>query len=158
MYSKGDLKVTDPPCASMDEDGYCNEYDMAKAEVHVHAVMDSRGGYTKDLEPTAYLPHSCDEWVIGGLPEIEAMITDLMLAHRKISGKSCHPFQWIDPEDLEPGEDEEIIAVTSTGEIMFGEFIEKGYWLMPPGVDEEFEYDNVVAWMPKPTYVRPEED
>lgn len=27
--------------------------------------------------PCAYLPHSCDEWVIGGPEQIKAMIEDL---------------------------------------------------------------------------------
>lgn len=40
-------------------------------------------GHDHDLGtdvPTAYLPHSCDEWVIGGRAEVEAMIADLQSA------------------------------------------------------------------------------
>ena len=85
MYSKGDLKVTDPPCVTMDDDGDCNEYDKATMEMHKHAVRDSRDH--EDLTPNARgccLPHSCDEWVIGGIPEIEAMIADLQEAAKII--------------------------------------------------------------------------
>ena len=31
-----------------------------------------------------YLPHSCDEWVIGGISEAEQMIEDLKIAIEKL--------------------------------------------------------------------------
>lgn len=30
--------------------------------------------------PTAFLPHSCDEWIIGGKEEIRCLIADLQAA------------------------------------------------------------------------------
>jgi len=32
-----------------------------------------------------YLPHSCDEWIIGGVEEAELMIEDLQEAIKKFS-------------------------------------------------------------------------
>ena len=81
MYQKGDLKLLDPPCNEdyevHEEDGYtwwtmCNNYD------HKHSVPDFRSKERGDhMPPCVYLPHSCDEWVIGGQEEIEALIGDL---------------------------------------------------------------------------------
>jgi hypothetical protein len=33
---------------------------------------------------SAMLPHSCDEWVIGGVEEIDLMIADLQKAKKKL--------------------------------------------------------------------------
>lgn len=33
----------------------------------------------------AYLPHSCDEWIIGGLKEIDDLIADLNDARAKLA-------------------------------------------------------------------------
>lgn len=36
------------------------------------------GGHDETIaEPVAYLPHSCDEWIIGGRENIKALIADL---------------------------------------------------------------------------------
>lgn len=42
-------------------------------------VMDSRGDY-ENLRNGVYLPHSCDEWVIGGPEQIRALMADLATA------------------------------------------------------------------------------
>lgn len=42
-------------------------------------------GGDNEQRPIAYLPHSCDEWVIGGAKEIQAMIEDLTLCLREIA-------------------------------------------------------------------------
>jgi hypothetical protein len=84
MYEKGLLKTTTPRCEETDESGHCNqsEYDVG----HRHRVSDSRSfepgsGVYKELGPgTAYLPHSCNEWVIGGPDHIRALIEDLQSA------------------------------------------------------------------------------
>ena len=37
--------------------------------------------FVSDVKPgDVYLPHSCDEWVIGGKEQIEALIEDLNAA------------------------------------------------------------------------------
>lgn len=56
-YQKGEVEIANP------------EWD---------GDYDARGDYRHD--PYAYLPHSCDRWVIGGPAEIEAMIADLTAA------------------------------------------------------------------------------
>jgi hypothetical protein len=48
---------------------------------------DARQGY-KTLRHGAYLPHSCDSWVIGGPEEIEALISDLKLAADLLRGRA----------------------------------------------------------------------
>lgn len=72
MYQKGDLQATVPSCAEMlaDPDGECYSDD------HAHAIRDARG---RDDNPTgtAFLPHSCDSWVIGGPAQIKDLIDDL---------------------------------------------------------------------------------
>lgn len=77
MYEQGDLRLTTQPCPEAEADGgssgmcwYCDEH---------HSVMDSRvSGYP--VITGAYLPHSCDEWVIGGREQIEILIADLQEA------------------------------------------------------------------------------
>lgn len=70
MYKKGLLRQVDPPCKNMD----CDEL----GDEHRHSVLDAR---TEDADatkyPAVYLPHSCDKWVIGGVEEICALISDL---------------------------------------------------------------------------------
>lgn len=73
MYESGLLKVLDPPCDTMDGEGDCDDWD------HKHKIRDSRSGNGWYMVPDfcVYLPHSCDEWVIGGKEEVEALIRDL---------------------------------------------------------------------------------
>jgi hypothetical protein len=85
MYQKGDLKITKMPCETMDADGYCDtEYD----DEHTHVIGDFRGrkNYIAP-ELAVYLPHSCDEWVIGGVAEIELMVADLQNALSQIKSE-----------------------------------------------------------------------
>lgn len=74
MYEKNLLKVVVPPCETTDEDGYCDE---SWEEGHLHRIRDNRDGCDVLLAGTVYLPHSCDQWVIGGKAEVEIMIQDL---------------------------------------------------------------------------------
>lgn len=73
MYSKGLVEVTVPPCAEMlaDPGGECYNDD------HEHQIRDANG---RDENPvgTAFLPHSCDAWVIGGKEEIQQLVDDLL--------------------------------------------------------------------------------
>lgn len=43
-------------------------------------------GVALDRKPMAYLPHSCDEWEIGGPEDVRAMIADLSAALEKMGG------------------------------------------------------------------------
>ncbi len=76
MYEKGIIRLTTPRCAVAvdDDDDYCQQYDELWNE-HKHSIQDARGSQCGPN--TAYLPHSCQEWVIGGKEEIIAMIEDL---------------------------------------------------------------------------------
>ncbi len=72
MYSPGDLQVY-TPCPTRDEDGLCN-----CETVSHHALYDARGDdYLLPAYGVVFLPHSCDEWVIGGPAQIRALIADL---------------------------------------------------------------------------------
>lgn len=76
MYTKGLLKLTEPECAAVANDNEC---------YHDHVVSDARGNAPVP-HPCAFLPHSCEEWAIGGPDQIRAMIEDLMEALRIIEG------------------------------------------------------------------------
>ncbi len=82
MYEPGDIKILDPACPSTDEDGYCEET-WTLENNHNHTLRDSRSD-CKNWRNAAYLPHSCDEWIIGGEEEIKAMIRDLQEALQKL--------------------------------------------------------------------------
>lgn len=84
MYKKGLLEITTPlsECSSRDEDGECIAYGD-----HSHYEYDSRDGIRFDGH-TAFLPHSCDAWVIGGATQIKEMIEDLQEALKQIEGKN----------------------------------------------------------------------
>ncbi len=86
MYKLGDLKMIEPPCDKMEGEGYCLEY-SDNYEPHVHMLNDARHGLNWKT-PTVYLPHSCQEWIIGGSAEILAMINDLQEALKSIKGES----------------------------------------------------------------------
>lgn len=55
-----------------------------QGELEVGTIRDSR---TDDYDDViaAYLPHSCDAWVIGGSKEIKALIADLQVALVKLN-------------------------------------------------------------------------
>ena len=78
MYEKGDVAVTIPPCQTYDaEKGHCT---TPGHDYEAHAVEDwSLQGEPK-LQHVAYLPHSCELWVIGGPVQIRDMIADLQTA------------------------------------------------------------------------------
>ena len=81
MYQKGDLRLLDPPCNEGYEAGEENEWTMCDNYHHKHSVSDDRSRERGDrMPPCAYLPHSCDEWVIGRQEEIEVLIEDLKKA------------------------------------------------------------------------------
>lgn len=65
-YKPGDLTVELTP----DPDYYDPEEDPK--------MSDARG--PRVPWPVAYLPHSCDRWVIGGAAEVRQLIADLRVA------------------------------------------------------------------------------
>lgn len=72
MYEPGLLKVLDPPCSTMDSEGLCDDFE------HKHELTDSRSDVDYVIPDfCVYLPHSCNEWIIGGKEEVEALIRDL---------------------------------------------------------------------------------
>jgi len=66
MYKKGDLEVAVVSYDAREENGYDDDYKYANKKV-------------------IQLPHSCDEWVIGGKEEAEQMIEDLKEAITKLN-------------------------------------------------------------------------
>jgi len=83
MYDKGDLQITQPPCAPQLKGEMCNRY---STDMHFHQILDSReDAYI--VHPCAFLPHSCDEWVIGGPQRIQALIDDLTAALEAITNQ-----------------------------------------------------------------------
>lgn len=84
MYKKGELQIVTPPCETADETGLC-DYEG----VHCHSVYDSRMKDDDPLRdrraPAVYLKHSCSEWVIGGIEEIDALIADLTEARKLLT-------------------------------------------------------------------------
>ena len=79
MYRSGDAKtsVLEKDVPAYDSDEYVNW--MQKNEVAI--TSDSRESFLDDQNRVkgvvVYLPHSCNEWVIGGKESVAAMIADL---------------------------------------------------------------------------------
>lgn len=73
-YRRGDLKLAGL-CPDEESLGHCSH----ELEHDDETPRDSRDNY-RGLISGAYLPHSCDQWVIGGPEEIQALISDLRLA------------------------------------------------------------------------------
>jgi hypothetical protein len=69
MYAKGDLQMTTPPCETWDGD-WCGPDDFL---IHKHRIDEF-------AHPAIYLPHECDEWVIGGPEQVRVLIADLQEA------------------------------------------------------------------------------
>jgi len=67
-YAGGDLKVR-----LREEDA---EWAASTDARHEYGYEDAG----RPRPPFVYLPHSCEEWIIGGPDEIKAMIADLQSA------------------------------------------------------------------------------
>ncbi len=88
-YKKGDLKVTTPPCAEAIKEH--KEYDFpVQYCVHCDSTHSFYGGVE---DPAVALPHSCDEWVIGGPDEIKTLIKDLELALLKFAMRDMKKYE-----------------------------------------------------------------
>ncbi len=73
MYKQGQLHLAVTDCH--DSEGDCENYDSG----HDCVPRDARNDYVRSV-PVAWLPHSCDAWVVGGPAEIRALISDLTAA------------------------------------------------------------------------------
>ena len=84
MYKKGELEISNPLCAGCKEEFMCPEWNEPghNHDVHMYASDDDNLPNTDIV----YLPHSCDEWIIGGIPEVKALIQDLAAALHKLRG------------------------------------------------------------------------
>ena len=69
MYEKGQLEITER--CSGETEHYGNSHLHASTHYHVY------GHFAVFPYPVVYLPHSCDEWIIGGPEQIQALIDDL---------------------------------------------------------------------------------
>lgn len=65
-YTQGKAYVSRVPC---------DEY--KKTSVCDHQASCRLGSQNADMAGVVALPHSCDEWEIGGREEVEALIADL---------------------------------------------------------------------------------
>ena len=59
------------------------DVDEEEERPHPTVPLDSRDDYRR-AKAAAFLPHSCNEWVVGGVPEIDALIADLKAAREKL--------------------------------------------------------------------------
>ena len=89
MYVKGDLCFTSQkPCVI--EDDRCVTHDEwhSADEPCTRGVpySDARDNFSRPREILcAWLPHSCDEWIVGGVEEIDALVADLLAAKAKLT-------------------------------------------------------------------------
>lgn len=72
-YREGMLRVVNHPHS---EDCYSHHGEACA----LYFERDSFANPVYSPLGTAYLPHSCDEWVIGGPDQIRALIADLQAA------------------------------------------------------------------------------
>lgn len=85
MYKRGELVLVPSTCKH-DEDGWyqCEEW----KDGHWHP-WDSRHERSDVTDPriagAVYLPHSCNEWVVGGPEGIRALVFDLVAALAKLA-------------------------------------------------------------------------
>lgn len=77
MYAPGTLKRVEL-CPKPDTDGRCG-----CDEIDYHTTLYDARGDQEPVRTGVYLPHSCDEWVIGGPEQIRALIVDLEAALAK---------------------------------------------------------------------------
>jgi len=81
-YRRGDLKIArscvHAVCES-DDSSICDEdYET------IRWVYDSRTPKQGQVRDVAFLPHSCDQWVIGGKEQVRAIIEDLEAAYKEL--------------------------------------------------------------------------
>ena len=69
MYKKGNVQIGQ------------SEADL------VDGINENGNWVSEKIRGKVYLPHSCSEWVIGGLPEVSQLIADLQEIEKKLDKK-----------------------------------------------------------------------
>lgn len=82
MYKKGDILITSPQCKWAKEDDshefWCDCGEQHSVSDARHVQKEGKSGFDSDVNhPCVYLDHSCDNWVIGGIEEVQQMMIDL---------------------------------------------------------------------------------
>lgn len=77
MYEKGQLEITEK----------CEPSDCYTGNLETRTHYHVYGHFAVFPYPVVYLPHSCDEWLIGGPEQIQALIDDLTQALKAISAQ-----------------------------------------------------------------------
>jgi len=84
MYEQGDLKHTEKKISKECKDrSICHNCKDKLGKRVVHGVYDSRGynsyedPISCDNPPIFYLPHSCNEWCVGGIKELKQLRDDI---------------------------------------------------------------------------------
>jgi hypothetical protein len=75
-YTKGMLRVHD--CEHADERPCCDGWEKSGGREAGDPLCDLHGISVEHSE--AFLPHSCDEWIIGDEAAVRTLIADLELA------------------------------------------------------------------------------
>lgn len=85
MYKKGELVIVPIDCKWDSDWHYSEENHFGDPPGHSHPWIDEDGmSPSKPMKGGVYLPHNCDEWVIGGAEEIRSLIQDLSDAYIKL--------------------------------------------------------------------------
>ena len=75
MYRKGDVEI-------FDGKDYYDEEDLAEPDFYMYDARE-----IKDIKlalPHVRLPHSCDAWIVGGIEQIDQMMSDLQEARAEL--------------------------------------------------------------------------
>lgn len=78
MYNKGDLVVLTK----------AEEESLRTIEGGEYYKLAQKYSVEDEERPLAYLPHSCEQWVIGGPAEVRMLIEDLRAALRVMEAKA----------------------------------------------------------------------
>lgn len=77
-YKKGDLCIISE--ASLREDNGLEQSE----DPYVYAPVDNRSDYNRVSLPVISLPHSCENWIIGGKEEALQLLEDIKEALNKL--------------------------------------------------------------------------
>lgn len=88
MWEKGTVKLTIPKPSTWCVCGYKDAWHPTEKcqifQINPEFPWEDDLDRCQTNEPTAYLPHSCDEWVIGSKENVEGMIADLQAVLAKM--------------------------------------------------------------------------
>lgn len=84
-YRSGDLQFHDhehgPECR--DAEGDVASWTCTYIRDHPQVTLAG----IEELRRVAYLPHSCEEWEIGGPDEVRRLLTDLFIVYTRMRGE-----------------------------------------------------------------------